>query len=75
MAYSYIKVSTNKQTVDNQRFEIERFCTHKELSIDHWIEETKNGVQLPEKRLLGSLLDGAKTGNLIICQDLAEAFL
>jgi len=72
MVYGYIRVSTDKQTVDNQRFEIERFCIHNELSIDHWIEETRSGLQLPEKRLLGSLLDGAKTGDLIICSELSR---
>ena len=72
MVYGYIRVSTDKQTVDNQRFEIERFCTHNNLSIDRWIEETKSGVQLPEKRLLGSLLNGVKTGDLIICSELSR---
>jgi len=72
MVYGYIRVSTDKQTVDNQRYEIERFCTHNDLSIDRWIEETRSGVQLPEKRLLGSLLNGAKTGDLIICSELSR---
>lgn len=26
MIYGYIRVSSDKQTVENQRFEIERFC-------------------------------------------------
>lgn len=26
MVYGYIRVSTDKQTVENQRFEIENFC-------------------------------------------------
>jgi DNA invertase Pin-like site-specific DNA recombinase len=26
MVYGYIRVSTDKQTVENQRFEIQRFC-------------------------------------------------
>ena len=72
MVYGYIRVSTDKQTVDNQRFEIERFCSHNNLAIDKWIEETISGVQQPEKRLLGSLLDGAKTGDLIICSELSR---
>ena len=72
MVYGYIRVSTDKQTVDNQRFEIERFCSHNNLAIDKWIEETISGVQLPEKRLLGSLLDGTKTGDLIICSELSR---
>jgi len=72
MVYGYIRVSTDRQSVDNQRFEIERFCSHNDLEIDQWIEETISGVQQPEKRLLGSLLDGAKTGDLIICSELSR---
>jgi len=72
MVYGYIRISTDRQSVDNQRFEIERFCLHNNLAIDQWIEETISGAQLPEKRLLGSLLDGAKTGDLIICSELSR---
>jgi Site-specific recombinases, DNA invertase Pin homologs len=72
MVYGYIRVSTDKQTVDNQRFEIERFCLKNSIIIDHWIEETISGTQLPEKRLLGSLLADAKTGDLIVCSELSR---
>jgi len=44
---------------------IERFCSKNSITIDQWIEETISGTKLPEKRLLGSLLAGAKTGDLI----------
>ncbi|MDD7438557.1 MAG: recombinase family protein, partial [Bacteroidales bacterium] len=40
MIYGYIRVSSDKQTVENQRFEINHFCEHQNLSIDDWIEET-----------------------------------
>ncbi|WP_461257714.1 master DNA invertase Mpi family serine-type recombinase [Treponema sp. R80B11-R83G3] len=72
MVYGYIRVSTDRQTVDNQRFEIERFCLKNGLSVDHWIEETISGTQLPEKRLLGSLLDEAKTGDMVVCSELSR---
>ena len=72
MVYGYIRVSTDRQTVDNQRFEIERFCSKNNMAIDHWIEETISGSQLPEKRLLGSLLDEVKTGDIIICSELSR---
>jgi len=70
MVYGYIRVSTDKQTVDNQRFEIERFCSINNMVIDHWIEETISGTKSPEKRLLGSLLTEVKNGDLIICSEL-----
>jgi DNA invertase Pin-like site-specific DNA recombinase len=72
MVYGYIRVSTDKQTVDNQRFEIERYCTKNSIIIDHWIEETISGTQLPEKRLLGFLLTEAKTDDLIVCSELSR---
>jgi len=72
MVYGYVRVSTDRQTVDNQRFEIERFCLKNSIIIDHWIEETISGTQLPEKRLLGSLLAEAKTGDLIVCSELSR---
>ena len=38
MIYGYIRVSSDKQTVENQRFEIEKFCKVNNLHIDGWIE-------------------------------------
>ena len=37
MIYGYIRVSSDKQTVENQRFEINNFCERNELVIDDWI--------------------------------------
>ena len=72
MIYGYIRVSTDRQTVDNQRFEIERFCSKNNLVIEQWIEETISGTKSPDKRLLGSLLAVAKRDDLIICSELSR---
>ena len=72
MIYGYIRVSTDRQTVDNQRFEIERFCSKNNLKIEQWIEETISGTKLPEKRLLGPLLAEVKKGDLIVCSELSR---
>lgn len=34
MIYGYIRVSCDKQTVENQRFEINKFCERKSLAVD-----------------------------------------
>ncbi|MBR1711224.1 MAG: recombinase family protein, partial [Clostridia bacterium] len=57
MIYGYVRVSSDKQTVENQRFEIERFCKNEQLIIDGWIEETISGTKNYHKRQLGVLLD------------------
>jgi len=72
MVYGYIRVSTDKQTVENQRFEIEKFCLKQDLKIERWIEETISGTKSPEKRLLGSLLTNAQKDDLIICSELSR---
>ena len=72
MIYGYIRVSTDKQTVENQRFEILRFCRKKSLKIDSWIEETISGTLTPEKRELGNLLRHIKKDDLIICSELSR---
>ena len=52
MNYGYIRVSSDKQTVENQRFEIERFAEASSLKIDGWIEETISGTKNYDKRQL-----------------------
>ena len=43
MIYAYIRVSSDKQTTENQRYELQRFAMHELLHIDRWIEETVSG--------------------------------
>jgi DNA invertase Pin-like site-specific DNA recombinase len=33
MVYGYIRVSTDKQTVENQRFEINNFCKREKMKV------------------------------------------
>lgn len=72
MNYGYIRVSSDKQTVENQRFEIENFCKNQNIAIDGWIEETISGTQNYTKRELGELLKKVKKDDLIICAELSR---
>lgn len=72
MIYGYIRVSSDKQTVENQRFEINNFCTREKLTIDGWIEETISGTKSYNKRELGKLLQSVQKGDLIICAELSR---
>lgn len=60
MNYGYIRVSSDKQTVENQRFEIGNFAKNNNLKIDGWIEETISGTKNYDKRELGKLLKKVK---------------
>ena len=72
MTYGYIRVSSDKQTVENQRFEIEKFCERNDLHIDGWIEETISGTKNYDKRKLGPLLKKVKKDDLIICSEISR---
>ena len=72
MIYGYIRVSTDKQTVENQRFEINRFIKKSGLVVDFWIEETISGTISPKKRNLGKLIEKTKKGDIIICSELSR---
>jgi hypothetical protein len=52
MIYAYIRVSTDKQTIENQRFEIGRYCEANNLKIGKWIEECISGKKSVNERKL-----------------------
>lgn len=72
MIYGYIRVSSDKQTVENQRFEINNFCNRNNLKIDGWIEETISGTKNYDKRALGQLLKKVQKDDTIICSELSR---
>jgi DNA invertase Pin-like site-specific DNA recombinase len=72
MIYGYIRVSTDKQTVENQRFEIIKFCKREKITINKWIEETISGTTTIDKRKLGQLLKTLKKNDIIICSEISR---
>lgn len=72
MVYGYIRVSTDRQTVENQRFEIKNFCKDNNLQVDKWISETISGTKEINKRRLGKLLKGVKKDDIIICSEISR---
>ena len=72
MTYGYIRVSSDKQTVENQRCEITKFCQANKIVVNGWIEETISGTKNYTKRQLGTLLEKVKQDDLIICTELSR---
>ena len=72
MIYGYIRVSTDRQTVENQRYEIKRFCRENNLQVDKWISETISGAKEIDKRRLGKLLKGVRKDDIIICSEISR---
>ena len=72
MIYGYIRVSTDKQTIRNQRYEIDQFCEKNFLTVDKWIEEVISGTKKAEERKLGKLIKRMKKGDVLICSELSR---
>ena len=72
MIYGYIRVSTDKQTVENQRFEINQFCKKNNLTTGAWVEENISGLTRVENRKLGKLLKRMKKADILICSELSR---
>jgi DNA invertase Pin-like site-specific DNA recombinase len=72
MIYGYIRVSTDKQTVENQRYEINQFCKKNVFVIDKWIEETISGSKKVEDRKLGKLLKRMRKEDILVCSELSR---
>ena len=72
MIYGYIRVSTDKQTVENQRFEINNFLNKQNMIADFWIEETTSGTKNYDKRQLGKLLKKLKSNDILVCTEISR---
>jgi DNA invertase Pin-like site-specific DNA recombinase len=72
MIYGYIRVSTDKQTTENQRFEILKFAQEKQLHVDRWIEETISATKKLSDRKLGALIERMREDDILIVTELSR---
>lgn len=72
MIYGYVRVSTDKQSTENQRFEIENYSKSMDFHIDRWVEETVSGTKDVAERQLGKLLKQIRKGDVLITTELSR---
>ena len=72
MIYAYVRVSKDKQTTDNQRFEILKFADEKRLQIHQWVDETVTGVKKARLRKLGPLLERMNANDILIVSEISR---
>lgn len=68
MIYGYVRVSTDQQTIENQKFEIRS----KGYNVDKWYEETKSGTIDYKNRVLNKCLKKLKKKDILICSELSR---
>ena len=72
MIYGYVRVSTDKQTVLNQKFEIEEFCEKKDFEVEKWISETTSATKKLSDRKFGKLLKHLEKGDVVIVSEISR---
>ena len=72
MNYGYIRISTDKQTTENQRFEIQNFTNKRQIFINEWIDETISSTKKLEIRKFGALLQRMQKGDVLIVSELSR---
>lgn len=70
--YAYIRVSTDKQETENQRFEILKYANRKKLGNVEFIEETISGRKSWKNRELGKLIEMLQKGDVLIITELSR---
>jgi DNA invertase Pin-like site-specific DNA recombinase len=72
MIYAYIRVSTEKQTIENQRYEITQFAVSKKLIINKWFEEIISSSKRMEERTFSTVLKKLKTDDILIVSEISR---
>jgi len=72
MIYAYIRVSTEKQTIENQRYEIIQFAASKKFTINKWFEETISSSKKMEERTFNTVLKKLKSNDILIISEISR---
>ena len=67
MTYAYIRVSTEEQNLENQKFAISE-----KYQIDEWFYEKKSGMIDYHKRNLGLLITKLKKGDTLVITEISR---
>ncbi len=72
MIFAYIRVSTELQSYEGQRYEIEQWIGRLGWSVDKWVQEKASGTKEVKKRTLNSLLQRMTRNDILICTELSR---
>ena len=72
MNYAYLRISTDKQDVDNQRHGILEYANRHNLTGLNFIEDTVSGKKKWKDRKLGELVDTLVKGDVIVFAEISR---
>ena len=68
----YIRVSSNKQTLEHQKYEIEQFALQNNIIVDKWVMEKISSRKALNKRQLGKLLNELQPNDILIAAEISR---
>jgi DNA invertase Pin-like site-specific DNA recombinase len=72
MTIAYLRVSTNDQDLEKNKFDILKLANDKGLGQVQWVEEHVSGRVNWRSRKLGSVIENAKAGDTLIVSELSR---
>ncbi|MEN0047705.1 MAG: recombinase family protein [Bacteroidota bacterium] len=72
MNYAYLRVSTDKQDVENQKVGILEYATARNIQVDEFVEDVVSGTKDWQKRALGNIIESAKAGDVLIFAEVSR---
>jgi DNA invertase Pin-like site-specific DNA recombinase len=72
MIYAYIRVSTDRQNLENQKHEIQTFCFHHNMKVDAWIAETISSRKALQDRKLHYLIRHLKKNDIVLTTEITR---
>ena len=70
--YAYLRVSTDKQDIENQKLGILDFCNRKDISSLKFIKDTTSGKLEWRKRGIGKILEKAIDGDALVVAEISR---
>lgn len=72
MIIGYLRISTEKQHLENQKDEIQRYAEQNGLVVDMWVSEVVSGKKQAAGRKLGRTISKMKKGDTLIVSEVSR---
>jgi len=72
MNYAYLRVSTDRQDVKNQKLGITEYALARNILIDEFVEDVVSGTKDWQKRTLGNIINDAQAGDVLLFSEVSR---
>lgn len=69
---AYLRVSTNYQDIENQKFGVLDYCCRKKIGSVEYVEDASSGLIHWKERPIGSIINKAQNGDNIIVAEISR---